>query len=97
MAEEKERESNNGNEPQRLTRLEAWLSETGRRRTWFAKRIGYTYANLWSTIAGLQGPSERFVTACFNRFPELPADTFEEQGYVRRGGDVWKRIPLQEA
>jgi len=80
--------------PARLSKLEEWLDATGRKRTWFARAIGYSYQMLWSKIAGITGLTDDFVVQCFQRFPELPPDIFEEQGYIRHEGFVYRRIPL---
>ena len=35
------------------------------------------------------------MVRCFNRIPELPADIFEAQGYLRDGEYVYKVLPLK--
>jgi len=78
----------------KLIKLENWLKETGRIKTWFAKQIGYSYQSLWCQMTGLSNLTDRFVISCFERFPDLPADVFEEHGYVRVGDQVRRLIPL---
>lgn len=78
----------------KLTKLDQWLQETGRKKTWFARAIGYSYQGCWCTRAGVTGLTEQFVLACFRRFPDMPPDIFKEHGYVRDGDCVYKQIPL---
>ena len=79
-----------------LTKLNQWLEETGHKKSWFANAIGYSRRAAWHQRSGLSALSDRFVVACFRRFPELPYDTFADHGYVRDGDYVYRRIPLHE-
>jgi len=36
--------------PARLSKLEEWLDATGRKRTWFARAIGYSYQALLQAV-----------------------------------------------
>lgn len=78
----------------RLSKLENWLKSTGRKKTWFAREIGYSYQALWCKITGFTGLTDDFVVQCFQTFPEMPDDIFEAHGYVRHNEFVYRRIPL---
>lgn len=80
--------------PVRLVKLEEWLNTTGRKRTWFARAIGYSYQALWAKLAGRTGLTDDFVLKCFQRFPDLPPDIFEDHGYIRHEEFVYRLIPL---
>jgi hypothetical protein len=81
----------------RLTELDEWLAATGRSKAWLSRTIGYSAQTVWSKISGDTPLNDRFVVRCFSRIPDLPADVFKEQGYVRGNGAVYKEIPLEEA
>jgi hypothetical protein len=88
------REKANMKEMKQLVRLEEWLKATGRKKTWFARTIGYSYQMLWSKIAGVSYLTDDFVVACFERCPDMPYDIFIEHGYIRDDNFVYRRIPL---
>lgn len=78
----------------RLSKLENWLKATGRKKTWFARAIGYSYQALWCKITGFTGLTDDFVVKCFLAFPDMPDDIFSDHGYTRHDGFVYRRIPL---
>lgn len=77
-----------------LTKLLEWLSESGRTKAWFARKVGYSYQQAWAKLAGKSPLNDSFVVACFSKIPELPPDIFKGQGYMRDDGCVFKRIVL---
>jgi hypothetical protein len=83
-----------GESTARLSKFEEWLKTTGRKKTWFARAIGYSYQALWCKITGFTGLTDDFVVKCFQEFPDMPADIFADQGYTRRGDFVYRWIPL---
>jgi hypothetical protein len=84
------------NEDSQLTKLLEWLEEGGRSKAWFARQIHYSYQQTWDKLAGRSPLNDNFVVACFRWIPELPRDVFEEHGYTREDGCVFKRIELEE-
>jgi hypothetical protein len=85
------------NEDSQLTKLLGWLEEGGRSKAWFARQVGYSYQQTWDKLAGRSPLNDAFVVASFVGVPELPRDIFEDHGYVREDGVVYKRIELWEA
>ena len=83
--------------PEKTALLE-WVHSGGRTVAWIADRIQYSYQQTWSILHGRAPITERFVVRCFSNIPGLPADVFEEHGYVLEDdGFVYKRIPLNKA
>ncbi len=79
------------------TALLEWVRSGGRSVTWFAEQIQYSYQHTWEVLHGRAPVTERFVLRCFRSLPRLPADVFEEHGYILDSdGFVHKRISLSE-
>ena len=78
-----------------LAKLLEWLKATGRSKAWLKRAVGYSYQQTHDKLSGRSPLNDRFVVACFESVPDLPADIFEAQGYVRGDGHVYKRIPLE--
>ncbi|MGD2105953.1 MAG: hypothetical protein PVJ55_12655 [Anaerolineae bacterium] len=74
-----------------------WMRSGGRSIIWVAAQIQYSYQHTWQVLHGRAPVTERFVLHCFSNLPDLPADVFEEDGYVLASdGSVHKSIPLPE-
>jgi hypothetical protein len=83
------------NEDSQLTKFLDWLEETGRSKAWVHRQTGYSYQQTHAKLAGKSPLNDAFVVACFKGIPDLPADIFKAQGYVREDGVVCKRIALE--
>jgi hypothetical protein len=82
--------------PGQRTALLEWVRSSGRTITWIADQIQFSYQYTWDVLHGRAPVTESFVMQCFRNLPRLPADLFEEHGYVLESdGFVHKRIPLR--
>ena len=77
-------------------KLRRWLHDQGHTITWLERKLDLRYQGVWDKLNKRKAMTEQFVIRCFQRVPELPADIFAEDGYVRQNGHVMKRIPLVE-
>lgn len=84
-------------EKRRLEKLDKWVYDSGFRWAWFSREINLSRVYVSGQVTGYLKLSERFVLSCFNRFPELPPDTFKDHGYMRGDGCVYKRLELEVA